>query len=793
MNILITVKGAVQGIGYRPFIAGIAVKYNIRGRVKNIGAAVEIFACGSASDLQRFEEYLRSECPPGGFILSVDVKRTESISGVSSYSEKEPQEFEIVKSKESDLSSEIPVFLPDIGICSDCLKELLDRNNRRYRHPLISCAVCGPRLSILDNLPYDRENTKMKAFKMCPECSEEYQNGRRRYAQTISCHDCGPQMILLEKGSDGRLCRLQGDTSVNRCAALLKEGKIIGLKGVSGYQLVCLPREDAARRIRSIKGRENKPFAVMFADMAKIKEYAQVNEVEEELLESSARPIVLLKKIKSFPEEVDKKSRYVGAFLPSAGIHRLLCDEAGPLIVTSANRSGCPIITDDKAFLESFFTSGKSELQGGSVDAVLYHERDVTMPQDDSVMFTVTTGQGISSHMIRRSRGFAPLPVIVPGSNPELLETGAVLAFGGDLKSSFSFARNNRILPSQYIGDLEDYSVNELYQRLLNDYKRLFSQKPSLYVKDMHPGYYSGQLADSLSKKDGIKCISLQHHFAHTYSVMAENGLTDCIGVSFDGTGYGLDGNIWGGEFILVKGVRPLRSGHLSYIKLLGGDNASKDAQLVKECYLYDAINRGLLAESEIADSERGSIIRAGLKNDIGTFASSSMGRLFDGVSALLEICSENSYEGECASLLEKCAAIFPDEHPEEDCPFYSFDITETDSGYTADQTKLFADIYRDTLLEKTKVEIAFGFHMAIVRLIADMCERLRDKWGESRVCLSGGVFNNRIILAKSTEELTSRNFEVFSNRLLPLGDGGISAGQAYYGLLLSKEITASR
>ncbi len=803
MNIVITVKGAVQGIGYRPFIADLAAKHNIGGWVKNIGAAVEIFTCGEEGDLQSFVELIRNDCPPGGFILSIDLKRNAEAScdnsllqnaqtkdeSPSSVTSSKPLQFRIVDSSATDLSSEIPVFLPDIGICDDCLNELLDCSNRRYMHPLISCAVCGPRLSILHSLPYDRKRTAMKVFQMCPECNDEYQRGRRKYAQTISCLECGPQMQLLIMDSEGEVNKLCSEEALQRSFSLLKEGKILGLKGVSGYQLVCLPSSDTAKRLRKLKGRENKPFAVMFSSLNDIKEYAYVNEEEERLLSSSPRPIVLLNKKRAFPVEVDKSSRYVGAFLPSAGIHRLLCDAVGPLIVTSANKSGNPIITDDRIFLENFFDKKALSRASERVDAVLYHDRDIMMPQDDSVMFTVETYLGNFGQMIRRSRGFAPQPVIIPCDNKILTETETVLAFGGDLKSCFSFARNNKIMPSQYIGDLEDYTVNELYQKLLTDYTRIFEQKPSICIKDLHPGYYSGHLADQTASQQGISCIGLQHHFAHTYSVMAEYGLNDCIGVSLDGTGYGLDGNIWGGEFILVKSARAERCGHLSYVKLIGGDNASRNALLVKECYEHEALTRKLITKAAEECSKQFEVLEAGLENNINTFKTSSVGRLFDAVSALLKICGENTYEGECACLLEKCASDYLDNHPEAiKKTAYSFNISADGKEFIADQVKLFSEIHKDCVSKRDKGLIACKFHRAIVELIVTCCEIMRDKYGENKVCLSGGVFNNRILLKESFEELRKRSFEVFWNRALPLGDGAISAGQAYYGLLVSND-----
>lgn len=818
----IVVKGAVQGIGYRPFISEKATEYGLSGYVKNCGASVEILVSGAENDVDSFVFMLSKEVPAGGFIFSVEA--TDMDQGDLADSDAKDDDasyctgdnFVIIESSVLDLSSELPVFLPDIGICDDCMSEMLDPSNRRYRYPLISCAVCGPRMSILNRLPYDRDTTTMEDFCMCPSCQKDYGIGRRKYAQTISCHDCGPQMILkLRKSATFE----SGEKSVKKAIELLAEGKIIGLKGISGYQLVCKPEAEIANRLRKAKGRENKPFALMFSTVEDIRKYAFVSELEEKLLKSSARPIVLVKATtasgksefkkdggfnsceQGFPEEVLKGSLYIGAFLPSAGIHRLLTDALGPLIVTSANKSDEPMIIDDDKFLSVFMPcSGKdSDYENADtdvyVDAVLYHKRRINMAQDDSVMFVINVDGRETSQFVRRARGFAPLPVIVDptSDNNDLSSTSysdrvssdehkiGILALGGDLKSSFAFGKGDRIIPSQYIGDLKDYEVNRSYGKLLNDYQRIFEFKPEVIISDLHPLYMSTKMGKELSDKEEITRLELQHHFAHIYSVMAENSLTECIGVSFDGTGFGLDGNIWGGEFVYCKGSKAERILHLSYAKLAGGDEAPKNAGNVALCYIHEAKKRGLINVD--SDSK---ILLAALDNNINTFETSSMGRLFDAVSALLGICSYNSYEGECAIMLEKEALLFEGD----DYPKFSFSIRDDE----ADQISLFADIYR-CLLEGnySKRAIAYGFHMAIKDLITKASALLYRKFSDMdsasvdmAVCLSGGVFNNRLLLTSSVKALRDEGFEVYWNQKVPLGDGGISTGQAYYGLLNS-------
>lgn len=776
MTKIITVKGAVQGVGYRPFIAKKATEYGLKGNVKNIGAAVEILISGKEADVASFICMLKNEMPIGAYILSIEAHDAEPDILIS-------DGFSIIDSAEINLEDEIPVFLPDIGICSDCMEELLDKNDRRYRHPLISCAVCGPRFSIINKLPYDRDTTTMASFEMCPECDHEYKNGRRHYAQTISCHSCGPQMKFVFLNEDGSECELLKEDAVKKAAQELKNGGIIGLKGVSGYQLVCKPLKEAAAKLRRIKGRENKPFAIMFSSVKSALEYAEISDLEKELLESDKRPIVLLKKKAEIPFEVDKGSRYIGGFLPSAGIHRILCDEVGPLIVTSGNKSDSPIIFKDDIFKDTFLRQPSEDEP--AISGILYHDREINIAQDDSVMFVIKNKYGESAHFIRRARGYAPLPFIIDDDSfSENKE--CILAVGGDLKNTISFAKKDRILTTHYISDLSDDIDNmEFWKRVLRHYEELFYLKPTVVVSDLHPLYASSYMA---SKMD-LKQIKLQHHFAHIYSVMAENGLKCALGAAFDGTGYGTDGAIWGGEFIYINRTTPIRAGHLSYVNLVGGDEASKNAVQTMNCYIGQCISEGLLDQSCTPAGKDIKLLMAAQKIGAGSFKSSSMGRLFDAVSSLLGICDYNTYEGECAVNLEKCAADFA-EGGEGKYPEFKFDIRWEEGQIIFDQLSLFKDIYMCYNTRAAQKEaIAYGFHMAVIDMIKRaFCELGRNS-DEKKICLSGGVFNNRIILAKAMEELKDLGFDVYCNRKVPVGDGGISLGQAYFAMLSERDL----
>lgn len=751
----ILVKGAVQGVGYRPFVLKKATEYGLKGQVKNIGAAVEIIVCGSKETIDDFCHNLRNNHPEGSFIL--DLVKEELDESCYSFND-----FSIVESSVIDLKSELPIVLPDIGICDNCLNEMLSKGDRRYRYPLISCASCGPRISILDSLPYDRHTTTMSDFEMCPKCLSEYKNGRRRHAQTISCHDCGPFM-MLDYYSGGECIHIEREDAVKTAISLLNEGKVLGLKGVSGYQLICKPEGPVALRLRQIKGRENKPFAVMFSTVASIKQYAEVNAKEEELLLSSARPIVLLNKKIDFDHEVCKDSKYIGAFLPSAGIHRLLTDEVGPLICTSANISGEPIIINCDSFKEKLMDRTKEYF----VDGVLFHTRRINQPQDDSVVFVIQNDGGkYSSQFIRRARGFSPLPIICKS----LSNNTSTICFGGDLKSTFSFAKKDRVVLSQYIGDLEDAESYELFDELIEKNSALFSFEPKKAVCDKHPLYFSSRYAKEYAQQKNIELIRLQHHYAHVLSVMAENELRSCIGIAFDGTGFGDDGKVWGGEVFICNGSEYERKSHLSYIKLMGGDTAPKKANIVKECY-------------EIALNDRGNeVVKAALNNNINTYETSSVGRLFDCVCALLGIKDYNSFEGECAILLEKEASLCDGSH----FPLFDIKLIENDKGEMIfDQLDLFSQIKRSLSEGRYEVkDIAYGFHISLVNYILKICSILRSNVKESKVCLSGGVFANRILLKNTIALLTKEGFDVYWNRLVPSGDAGIALGQAYYGLL---------
>lgn len=709
--------GIVQGVGFRPFVAKLADEMDMRGEVLNIGGLVEILVTDTPQRISAFVKAIQERKPAPAEI--VHIKRKE-----------EPlQSFDSFHIQSSHQGDDEAAMLPsDLAICPHCLAELRDPNNPRYEHPFISCMICGPRYTIIDRIPYDRDNTTMIDFPMCDFCQGEYTDlrDRRYHAQTISCHHCGPKLSMgLEQGAE-----------------LLKAGEVLAFKSMGGFNLLCDPLQDeAVFKLRKIKKREQKPFAVMFRDLEQIRQYCYVSPTEERLLESSARPILLLEHRPSESAEI-QKSRFIGSFLPAMGAQYLLLDRISPLIVTSANCSDQPMIKDDeemKAFME----------QEPLVKGVISNRRRIQVRMDDSVA-RVIDGQ---PQMIRRSKGYAPVPLYV---NTEF--QGQLLAAGGQLKNSFALTKGPFVYMSQYFGDMDSVENQQLYEETVSRMEGLFRIRPQAAVCDLHPLYYTTAFAERL----GLPLIKVQHHHAHVASVMAEHDLKgDVIGVSFDGTGYGTDGKIWGGEFLLCREGAFQRMDHLRYVKMLGGDSSMKESWKSAVSYLaawengYQDETEGIALDiSELIEfAERRSwegeeLARKAIGAGINTIESSSMGRLFDAAAALLGIKERNDYEGQCAILLEDAAAK-----------------------------------------EKGRAgELALLFHHRVSQMILDTCTKIREKTGAFQVALTGGVFQNKILMEESLALLRKHGFEPYYNISVSPNDGGIALGQAYIAMKRREE-----
>ncbi len=733
----IKVFGMVQGVGFRPFVADLARELLISGKVKNSGGMVEILAAGEEKAMEDFLCRLSAFAPEGANVTSIETKEPTSLD-----TDLWEDGFFIVPSTGGE---EALRRLPaDLATCPECERELFDAGNRRYRHPFISCQSCGPRYSIMKYVPYDRENVTMASFPMCERCREEYERplDRRRHAQTICCKDCGPQLFGI--GREGR--EDSADEALSRAVSVIKSGGIVAVKDIGGFHFTFLPDDVPARKLREFKSREKKPFAVCFRDMASIKEWCIVSDAEERLLVSSARPIVLLSKKKDFPEEVLKGSSRIGAMLPCNPLQMMLLSETGsPLVMTSGNRGDEPIIIHTREM--------ERLISQGCPDYILSHDREILSPLDDSI-FQVTELPGGESitQVLRRARGIVPEPIIL---NQELKKE--VFAAGGDLKAVFGFGKGKAAYLSQHFGDLYELSCEKAREREISRMRSLFSFRPESSVADLHPAYLSQKHADQ----------KIQHHQAHVLSVMAEHGLGGKIlGIAFDGTGYAAENTIWGSEFLICEGREFRKAGGLRPVLLPGGDRGAKNANLSLAGFLY--------AADEPVDPSIAAAIRTG----IGTTLNSSMGRLFDAAAALLQICPENTYEGQCAVELEQCAERAEGFHT------LRIPVTEEDGIVIGDGAALIASMKNALMDGAGKAELSLGFHHAVSDFTVETAGRIAQREGIRQIAVSGGSFVNRILLKLILPELLSLGYEVFWNEKVPCGDGGLALGQIYYCML---------
>jgi hydrogenase maturation protein HypF len=748
---VIEICGVVQGVGFRPYIARLARDFRLLGSVKNVMGHVVIEAFGDEDSLMRFMQAIEARKPEGSNISSLRYH-------IQLYGEGEeiPAGFVILDSGKEGEGPVMPT--PDLAVCSDCLRELYTPGDPRYLNPFISCVSCGPRYTVMRSIPYDRINTSMDEFPMCSLCNAQYNepDDRRYHAQTVCCNDCGPTLYY-----SGRDELKQGAAALDMAAEVLLRKEILAIKGIGGYHFACSPFDnDAVQKLRILKGRERKPFAVMFENLASLKEHCYVSPQEEELLTSSARPIVLLQRKHSpISQSVYTTSPYLGAFLPYTPLQQLILRQTGPLIMTSANVTSLPIIKDDDEMLPFFE-------QHGELGGVLYHNREILRRLDDSVVQVILD----RVHMIRRARGYAPL------SFPASVGGYPLLALGAQEKASICLYRDGYLYPSQEIGGLDNLETAKVYRETVIDMQSLLHIEPELAVCDMHPEYESTRYAKSL----GLKLLMVQHHFAHTAAVMAEHQITDpVIGVSLDGTGYGTDGTVWGGEFLVASKDRFIRAGHMKAIAMLGGDESVLQGWKSAACLKYSAGIPPL--------GSREQLVYAAIDNKVNVIHSSSMGRVFDGVSAILDICEESQYDGQCAIELENAAVAYINQYGSFAEPF-PFELKEEDGQYIADLTCSIREICALREKGQSSGELAYRFHITVSRLIEAMCQKLSERFGIKKIALGGGVFMNRILTENTVPLLERSGFEVYMNHLVSPGDGGLALGQAYIGLYNGKE-----
>ena len=766
----ISVRGIVQGVGFRPFVYGLAVRHDLKGRVYNTSEDVRIEVEGKAGAVQQFEQELRTQAPP--------LARVENIT-VEYHSPVGYETFEIGKSRAQ--RGKFQLVSPDVATCQACLGEVMDPEDRRYRYPFTNCTNCGPRFTIIEGMPYDRPKTTMRSFQMCHRCQAEYDNplDRRFHAQPNACPKCGPQLKLIDNQGDV----VNESNPIAVASQLLKEGKILAIKGLGGYLLACDATDaSAVKTLRTRKNRPSKPFAVMVASVDAAKKHCYVLPEEEKLLTSPQNPIVLMiwKEGSSVSREVAPNLWFLGIMLPYTPLHHILLREAGlPLVMTSGNLSEEPIARDNDEALRRL---------SGIADYFLVHNRDIYSRYDDSVAM-VERG---ASQLVRRARSYAPYPIRLP------FRTGQVLGCGAQEKNTLCLTKDNYAFVSQHIGDMENMETLEHFDNTLSLYKRLFHIEPEIVAYDLHPDYLSSRYAEELVGT-GMKLIPVQHHHAHIASCLADNGLEGpVIGVAFDGTGMGADGKIWGGEFLVVDYHNCRRAGHLEYLPLPGGDAAIKKPYRTAIGYVLtllgeDGLNDVIASAakqsratpiSQIGEAEM-EVIKRQLERRINSPVTSSVGRLFDAISALLGIRGEIDYEGQAAVELEMAAysgvivAGVRDEAQASAQESYPYCIVEDNGMRIVRVRNLLSAIVQDLQHGASSGTIATRFHNTVAQLIDEMCRLMADETGITQVALSGGVFQNRLLLRRAVSLLEASGLQVLTHRQVPCNDGGVSLGQA--------------
>lgn len=744
----VIVHGIVQGVGFRPFVYGLANRLHLNGFVKNRTGSLLIEVEGDGASLDCFLQELQLAPPP---LSRIDGISWQTLLPI------DDRHF-CIQPSDSDLPG--PIFIsPDVATCSDCLAELFDPLNRRHGYPFINCTNCGPRLTIIQGVPYDRQWTTMAHFTMCAACRAEYDNpnDRRFHAQPIACPECGPRLN-------------ESSAAVSKA---VMTGKIAAIKGLGGYHLVCDARsEETVAELRRRKQRDEKPFAVMVRDVAAAERLCAVNAHEGVLLESPRRPIVLLRKAvpAAVCEAVAPDNPYLGVMLPYSPLHHLLLHAVGdvPLVMTSGNRSDEPI---------AYLDDDAQERLGDIADEFLMHDRPIHVRCDDSV----TRSVGGTEQLVRRSRGYAPEPIKLPVACP-----CPMLAVGGQFKGVFALGRERQAILSHHLGDLDHFEAYQAFERDIGLYEQLFDVRPELIVHDLHPDYASTVYARKRANAEGCRTLAVQHHHAHMASCMAENDLQEpVIGVSFDGTGYGTDGAIWGGELLVGDFGQFQRAAHLRYVRLPGGDKAVREPWRMALSHALDADCAGMWRADDVSVSERRTVTQM-IERGFNAPMTSSVGRLFDAVAALAGVRQRVSYEGQAAMQLEWLAtdAVEDGEYPYVISPLFRYSGRGAGGEGEAaqcdeiDTRPLIRAVLKDVERGVAANVIARRFHTTLVKIIANVCTRIRESTGLNMVTCSGGVFMNAPLTRELIGRLTQEGFRVFRHRLVPPNDGGLSLGQ---------------
>ncbi len=761
-------------MGFRPFIYRLAKKHHLSGWVLNSSQGVEILAQGLPDSIDIFLSDIKSQLPPQAFIDHMTV------------SEMEPGEHHDFTIRESLEGEGITRISPDIALCPDCLAEMLDKKDRRYDYPFINCTNCGPRFSIIKNTPYDRPLTTMSCFTMCPTCQKEYDDpeNRRFHAQPNACPACGPKVWLCDK-IEGKIAERQG--AIVKTAKLLMAGEILAIKGLGGFHLACDAGNDSAvKKLRDRKNRPDKPLALMCGSLDDVRNICEVNGREAKVLLSSQAPIVLLAKLNiksNISDHVAPGNNYLGVILPYAPVHHLLFKELKKissgfeaLVMTSGNIQDEPVVTSNGEALDKM---------SGIADYFLLNDRDIENRNDDSIVFVADmenqkpkikdqknqedqqTEKLSFVQIVRHSRGYAPNPIDLPISVPP------TLAVGGEMKNVFCLASGDKAYVSQHIGEMDNTATLEFFEEMVGKYQKWFKIKPEIIVHDLHPNYLTTKWA---REQIGVTLRAVQHHKAHILSTLADNGkILPAIGVAFDGTGYGEDGKIWGGEFFVFDGKGIERVGHLDYLPLPGGEASIKKPYRIAAAYSKYLLNQ-LPTDVMPKDSqEELEVIAKQLENGFNLAWTSSMGRLFDAVSAMLGVCRTISFEAQAAMALENCLAPGINER-------YEYDMAEENGMTLVSVKSIWRQLTDDILAGKSAGVCSVKFHNTIVDFTLLMCDNLKLKTGIKTVALSGGVFQNRYLLKLISQELRRKNYQVLVHRQVPSNDGGIALGQVLLG-----------
>ena len=733
----IQVRGIVQGVGFRPFVYRQAARYALSGFVQNTSSGVTIEIEGDDAACAAFLAALREEAPPLSRIQSVDQAEIRPLGG---------QGFHILASEGGEKTA---LISPDIGICDDCKRELFSKEDRRYRYPFINCTNCGPRFSIIEDIPYDRANTSMRAFLQCPDCQGEYDNplDRRFHAQPNACAVCGPELTLFVGNAPQK-----GD-AIAQFATLIRAGGIVAIKGLGGFHLACdAANESAVQLLRARKQRYEKPFAAMLRDMDVVRQYCTVSSEEEALLASAKKPIVLLQRRTgtALAPSVAPDNRRLGVMLPYTPLHCLLLEETPALVLTSGNVSDRPMHYRDEDVPMVF---------DGLADAVLTHNRPIVRRVDDSV-FVVSLG---TPRPLRRARGWAPEPLPLP------MGKTCILAMGAQQKNTFCLVKDGQAFLSSHVGDLDDPDTEQEFLSEIVSLQRLFSAEPAQIVCDLHPDYASTRIATEM----GLPLTRVQHHHAHFASVLAEHTIdSPSLGFIWDGTGYGTDGTVWGGETLFGTIAQSQRIGHILPFSLPGGEAAVREPWRGALSVCDAALGRESALRLFSARANESALLLQAASAGLNAPLTTSMGRLFDAIAALCGIRDTVSFEGQAAIELEQCA----DETEREG---YHFSIEWEPNGWIYDWRPVVNGVILDAANGLPTGTISMRFHRALAELLANAAELHRSETGCNRIALSGGCFQNELLLKLGEDQLRARGFTVLLNRQVPCNDGGISFGQA--------------